>query len=359
MSELLGQARSRAAAGPTPPPESADPAAPPESPPATGAGVLHGEPSTAPTDSVSTDAVAKPRLGAPAKPRARLFARFPGLAPRLARARALLRFVGTRPGLLLSVLVVAFLLLAAVAPGAIAPGDPLSGTPSEKLQGPSAEHLFGTDQLGRDLFTRVIHGTSLSLRASALAVVVAVVPGALLGLAAGFAGGFVDDAIMRIVDILQAIPRLLLSLAIIVALGFGTTNVALAVGLASAAGFARVMRAEVLRVRSEGYVEAAHASGVRPTGVLLRHVLPNSWGPVLVMAALEFGIAIVAVSSLSFLGYGAGPPTPEWGSLVSEGRNHVATAWWLTTLPGLVIAVTVLSANRISRALDTELGDDR
>lgn len=280
-------------------------------------------------------------------------------APGPRRARAWARFVWTRPGLLLSLLVAAFLLLAAVAPGLIAPGDPLTGTPADKLQGPSAEHLFGTDQLGRDLFTRVIHGTSLSLRASALAVVVALVPGALLGLAAGFAGGLVDDAVMRLVDILQSIPRLLLSLAIIVSLGFGTTKVAFAVGLASAAGFARVMRAEVLRVRSEGYVEAAHASGVRPAGVLLRHVLPNAWGPVLVMAALEFGIAIVAVSSLSFLGYGAGPPTPEWGSLVAEGRNFVATAWWLTTLPGLVIAVTVLSANRISRALDTELGDDR
>ncbi|MGW0661458.1 ABC transporter permease [Streptodolium elevatio] len=283
--------------------------------------------------------------------------------PRSARLRGRALGCGTflrhRPGLAVSLVFVAFVLLAAVAPGIVAPGDPLTGEPADKLQGPGAEHLFGTDQLGRDVFTRVVHGTSLSLHATALAVVVALVLGTSLGLAAGFVGGVVDDAVMRLVDVLQAIPRLLLSLAVITALGFGTTKVAFAVGLASAAGFARVMRAEVLRVRSAGYVEAAHACGVRPTGVLLRHILPNSWGPVLVMAALEFGVAILAVSSLSFLGFGATPPTPEWGSLVSEGRNYVATAWWLTAFPGLVIAATVLAANRISRALDTERGDDR
>lgn len=269
------------------------------------------------------------------------------------------RFVARRPGLLLATLVAVLVLVAAFAPGLLAGGDPLAGTPADRLQGPSAEHFFGTDQLGRDLFTRVVHGTSLSLRATALAVVVSLVVGSALGLVAGFAGGWADEAIMGLVDVLQAVPRLLLSLAVVVALGFGTTNVAFAVGLAAAAGFARVMRAEVLRVRSAGYVEAARVCGVRPGGVLLRHVLPNAWGPVLVMAALEFGTAILAVSALSFLGYGATPPTPEWGALVAEGRNHVATSWWLTTLPGLVIAATVLAANRISRALDSERGGDR
>ncbi|MDI2132032.1 ABC transporter permease [Yinghuangia seranimata] len=275
------------------------------------------------------------------------------------RVRAAVRFTVRRPGLLLSVLVAALVLLAAVAPAVLAGGDPLTGVPAEKLQGPSADHLFGTDQLGRDVFTRVVHGTSLSLRASALAVLVALAAGGSLGLVAGFAGGFVDDAVMRLVDVLQAIPRLLLSLAVITALGFGTTKIALAVGVAAAAVFARVMRAEVLRVRGAGYVEAARASGVRPGAVLLRHVLPNAWGPVLVIAALEFGVSILAVSSLSFLGFGAAPPTPEWGALVADGRNFVATAWWLTTFPGLVVAATVLAANRISRALDTERGDDR
>lgn len=277
----------------------------------------------------------------------------------LPAARGHARFVLRRPGLTLSLVVFVLVLLAALFPGLFTDADPLVGTPRDKLRGPSAEHLFGTDQLGRDLFTRVVYASSLSLRATFVAVLVALVVGGGLGLLSGFFGGWLDDVVMRVVDVLQAIPRLLLSLALVGALGFGTTKVAIAVGVASVAGFARVMRAEVLRVRSSVYVEAARASGVRSGAVLARHVLPNASGPVLVMAALEFGIAILSVSALSFLGFGAPPPTPEWGVLVADGRNFVATAWWLTTFPGLVIAATVLSANRISRALDGERRQDR
>ena len=144
----------------------------------------------------------------------------------------------------------------------------------------------------------------------------------------------------------------LLVFALITVLGFGTANVAVAVGIASVAACARIMRSEVLRVRQSTFVEAAHANGTRWGGVLLRHVLPNSVGPLLVLVALEFGTAILAISSLSFLGYGTTPPTPEWGSLVASGRDFIREAWWLTTLPGLVVAATVLAANRISRAID-------
>ncbi|GCD93789.1 ABC transporter permease [Embleya hyalina] len=268
-------------------------------------------------------------------------------------------FVVRRPGLLLSLVVLALVLLAAVFPTLLADGDPLVGTPRERLQGPSGAHLFGTDQLGRDLFTRVVHGSSLSLRATVVAVAVALVVGGGLGLVAGFVGGWLDAVLMRTVDVVQAIPRLLLSLALVSALGFGTTKVAIAVGVASVASFARVMRAEVLRVRSSVYVEAARASGVRSGAILTRHVLPNASGPVFVLAALEFGVAILSVSALSFLGFGAPPPTPEWGVLIADGRGFVATAWWLTTFPGLVIAATVLSANRVSRALDGERRRER
>jgi len=159
---------------------------------------------------------------------------------------------------------------------------------------------------------------------------------------------------MRVADVLLAIPSLLLSLTIVTVLGFGTVNVAVAVGVASIATIARIMRSEVVRVRTAQYVEAATANGNRWWRVLLVHVLPNAAGPVLVLAALEFGTAILAVSSLSFLGYGAQPPAPEWGSLVATGRDYIATSWWLTTIPGLVIAVTVLAGNRVARALDTE-----
>jgi peptide/nickel transport system permease protein len=257
-----------------------------------------------------------------------------------------------RPDVVLSGIVLVVVVAWALAPKVFTSWDPLVGIPPQRLQAPSLHHLFGTDQLGRDLFARVVHGSSLSLLATLTAVSVALLLGSTLGLVAGFLGGWIDDAIMRVVDVLLAIPGLLLSLALVTALGFGTVNVAIAVGVATAANFARVMRSEVLRVRSGVFVEAARISGVRWYGVLLRHVLPNATGPVVVMAALEFGTAILAVSSLSFLGFGAAPPSPEWGSLVAGGRSYLATAWWLTTLPGLVVALTVLAANRLSRALD-------
>ncbi|MGW4774482.1 ABC transporter permease [Nocardia sp. NPDC004278] len=239
----------------------------------------------------------------------------------------------------------------ALFPSVFASGDPLTGVPAQKFQGPSTEHWFGTDNLGRDLYTRTVHGAGLSLTATLSAVAIALVAGSILGLLSGSIGGIVDTVIMRFVDVLLSIPSLLLSLALVTALGFGTRNVAVAVGVSLIANFARVMRSEVLRVRQAPYVEAAHASGVRWYTVLARHVLPNSYQPVLALAAVEFGMAVLAVSALSFLGYGAKPPTPEWGSLISEGRNFLATAWWLTTLPGLVIIAVVLSAQRLGRAV--------
>ncbi|MDU0345696.1 ABC transporter permease [Microbacterium sp. KSW2-29] len=244
------------------------------------------------------------------------------------------------------------IVIAAVWPALLAPGDPLGGTPADNLQAPSWAHWFGTDQLGRDLYTRVVHGTALTVSAAAIAVAVGVVGGTTLGLISGFVGGRADAVIMRVADVLLAIPGLLLSLALITAVGFGTVNVAIAVGIASVASVARVLRSEVLRVRTASYIEAARASGNGWTAILLRHVLPNAIAPVVVLAVLEFGSAILAVSALSFLGYGAPPPAPEWGALVSGGRDYLRTAWWLTALPGLTIAVTVLAANRLSRGLD-------
>ncbi|MEV6280539.1 ABC transporter permease [Nocardia sp. NPDC051832] len=242
----------------------------------------------------------------------------------------------------------------ALFPSVFASGDPLTGVPAQKFQPPSAEHWFGTDNLGRDLYTRMVHGAGLSLSATLTAVAIALLAGSLLGLLAGAAGGIVDAAIMRVVDVLLAIPSLLLALALVTALGFGTRNVAVAVGVSLIANFARVMRSEVLRVRGADYVEAAHAGGVRWYAVLARHILPNSAQPVLALAAVEFGMAVLSVSALSFLGYGAKPPTPEWGSLISEGRNYLAIAWWLTTLPGLVIIAVVVAAQHLGRTAAKE-----
>ena len=266
------------------------------------------------------------------------------------RRAASLRLPG--PGVVLAGLWLVLVVLAAAAPTLLTGTDPYAADTSALLQPPSAQHWFGTDQIGRDLLSRVVHGSSLSLRATLLAVAVGVCLGAALGLVAGSVGGWVDALLMRLVDVLLAIPSLLLSLAIITVLGFGTLNVAIAVGFGSVAACARVMRSEVLRVHASPYVEAAASLGVRRPTVLLRHVLPNAAGPVLVLAALDFGTAVLAVSSLSFLGYGAKPPTPEWGSLVASGRDFLGSGWWLTTLPGLVIVATVLAANRLARALE-------
>ena len=267
----------------------------------------------------------------------------------LARVR---RHPLARPGAIVALLVVVVVVAWALVPTAFTSADPITGVPAENLQPPSAAHWFGTDHLGRDLFARTVHGTGLSLQAAAVAIAIALGAGSLLGLVAGFVGGRVDDVLMRLTDVLLAIPGLLLSLAVVTVLGFGTLKVAIAVGVASVATFARVMRAEVLRVRGATYVEAARLAGARRGSVVLRHVVPNSTGPVLALATIELGSVVLAVSALSFLGFGAIPPTPEWGSLVAEGRNYLATAWWYSTLPGLVIAVVVLSAGRLGRAFE-------
>lgn len=253
--------------------------------------------------------------------------------------------------LALAVAVVAVVLAWALVPGLFTGHDPVTGVPADKLAGPGLAHPFGTDALGRDVLARVIHGSVHSVSGALVAVAVGLVAGTALGVLAGSAGRLVDDVLMRVVDVLLSIPSLLLMLSIIILLGFGTTNAAIAVGVSSVASFARLTRAEVVRVRRSDYVEAAFGSGGRFLPVLWRHVLPNSVGAVVSLAALQLGTAIIAISTLGFLGYGAPPPTPEWGLLISEGRNYIATAWWLTTLPGLVLVAVVLSTNRISVAL--------
>ncbi|MGO3397101.1 MAG: ABC transporter permease, partial [Serratia proteamaculans] len=189
------------------------------------------------------------------------------------------------------------------------------------------------------------------LSAALVAVALGLLLGTALGLIAGAVGGISDDAVMRLVDVLLSIPGLLLSLSIIILLGFGTVNAAIAVGITSVANFARLARAEVVRVRHSDYVEAAYGSGGTFWAVLWRHILPNSLTSVIAFSALQFGSAILAIATLSFLGYGTPPPTPEWGLLIAEGRNYISTAWWLTTFPGLAVVAVVLAANRISRAL--------
>lgn len=255
-----------------------------------------------------------------------------------------------RPGTVVPALVLLVAVAWALAPGLFTAASPTE-TVAAALQGPSPAHWFGTDATGRDVFARVIHGASNSVTGALVAVLVGLVAGTAIGVTAGAAGGALDEVLMRFVDVLLAIPALLLSLSVVILLGFGTTNAALAVGVTSVAVFARLARAQVVSVRVADFVEAAYGSGGTAASVLWRHILPNSLTPVLALAALQLGSAILQISTLGFLGYGAPPPTPEWGLLISEGRNYVATAWWLTVLPGLVVVAVVLATNRLSQAL--------
>lgn len=266
------------------------------------------------------------------------------------------RSIWLRPSVVLSLLVIAVVASWALFPGVFAPHDPLAGSPGEAMQPPSAAHWFGTDATGRDMFSRIVGGAVHSLTGGAAAVTIGLLSGTTLGIVAGAAGGIVDDILMRIVDVLLAIPGLLLALSVVILLGFGTTNAAIAVGITSVATFARLARSQVVAVRATDYVEAAFGSGGTFGSVLLRHIIPNSMAPVIALVALQFGTAILQIATLGFLGYGAPPPTPEWGLLIAEGRDYLATAWWLTTLPGVIVAAVVLATNRLSNTLRRVLG---
>jgi peptide/nickel transport system permease protein len=253
--------------------------------------------------------------------------------------------------IVLAVLVLGIALLWALIPGLFTALSPVEGTPADKLQAPSAAYWLGTDELGRDALTRIIFGARQTLAAAGVAVAVGLAVGSLVGLLAGSAGGWVEAVLMRLVDVLLSIPSLLLALSLIVILGFGNLQVAVAVGATSVAGFARLIWSEVVTVRRSDYVEAAFGSGGRFLAVLWRHVLPNALTSVLAYAALQFGWAILQISTLGFLGYGAPPPTPEWGLMIAEGRNYMTTSWWLTLFPGLAVIAVVLAANTVGRAL--------
>jgi peptide/nickel transport system permease protein len=270
---------------------------------------------------------------------------------RRANLIASLAQLARKPVFLLAVLYVLFVVVSAFWPKLFTAQDPYEMNPAVVAQSPSAHHLFGTDIYGRDLWTRVLYGSPLTIKATLIALVIALVAGLGLGIVSGFFGGVIDAVLMRGIDVLLAIPGLLLALSIVTALGYGTVPVAVAVGVAIVPGFARTTRAEVLRVKTLPYVEAARAGGASWTRVLLRHILPNSWGPVAVLAVLDAGVAIIAIASLSFLGFGAAPPAAEWGTLIADGRNYLVTSWWLSLLPGLFVALLVLGLNHISKTL--------
>ena len=273
------------------------------------------------------------------------------MATAAAAPRSRRRRVGRLPvSVLLSFLVVGLVVAWSVAPGLFTGQDPVNGVPAELFRPPGPAHWFGTDHLGRDVFARVVHGTASSVSSALVAVVIGVVVGGLIGLLSGFLGGVVDVVLARFVDVLLAIPSFLLAVVIVSALGFRTINAAVATGISAVAVFARVLRSEVIKTRSAVFVEAAFLLGGSRWHVLARHVLPNASRSVLPLAVLQFGLSILVIASLAFLGYGDPPPASDWGQLVSAGKDY-PLAPWLVWTPAVVIIVTVLSVNRISRWL--------
>jgi peptide/nickel transport system permease protein len=257
-----------------------------------------------------------------------------------------------RAGLTLATIFVAVLLLAAIAPGLLAPGDPLDGSARDAFGAPGiAGHVLGTDENGRDVFTRLVHGARPSLLMGLGATIIGVGIGAALGLVAGLGRRWLDTAVMRFVDILLAFPDLLLALVFIAIWGQGLLNATLAVGMASVPRYARMIRAQTVQVRSSLYVEAARTQGWHPLSILWRHVLPNALRPVLPLATIGIGAKIALGAALSFLGFGAPPPSPEWGAMLALGRNFMSNAWWLVAVPGLTITLTVISITVLGREL--------
>lgn len=268
----------------------------------------------------------------------------------LARPRAVrLRHLRVRrPGVALSVVFLALALLAAAWPSLFA-GDPLAADPLHVLQPPSADHWFGTDQLGRDVFARVVHGARHSLSIGISATLIAVGAGILLGLLAGLSHKIADEALSRSFDALSAFPLVLLALLFIAIAGTGTTSLIVAIGVALVPHFGRVVRAQTFVVRRAAYVTHAVAFGASRTRLVLRHVLPNVLGPIPVLAVIGLGEAILLAAGLSFLGMGPQPPSPEWGAMISEGRGYLHIAWWASVLPGAVVTVTIIALTVVGR----------
>jgi peptide/nickel transport system permease protein len=263
--------------------------------------------------------------------------------PRPAWRRSPLTIIGL-------VLIVMLAFIALLAP-LIAPADPLKQVLSTRLDPPSAAHWLGTDQLGRDVLSRMIYGARISLLIGGVVVGLAASVGTFVGLVAGYAGGWLDEGLMRLTDVFFAFPALILAMAISGALGPSLTNAMIAIAVVSWPVYARLVRAQVLSLREREYVEAARGLGASAERIVWQHILPNTLAPLLVQASFDMGGAILSAAGLSFIGFGTQPPTAEWGVMISEGRNYIATHSWLSLFPGLAILVTVAAFNLIGDGL--------
>ena len=273
------------------------------------------------------------------------------LRPATPRWRETLGLLARNPTAAVSALLLLGLVLVAVFDETLAPQGPNEVDVAARLEAPSSAHWFGTDDLGRDILSRVVLGAGVSLRVGFLAVAIALLIGTTIGLLAGFYGRWIDDALMRVMDMLFAFPAVLLAIAVLAVRGTGWGNTALAIGIVYIPVFARVTRASVLGVREEVYVRASRSVGASDWRLLTRHVLPNAAPPIIVQTSISLAFAVLAEAALSFLGLGTQPPDPSWGLMLAEGRGFIDLAWWLAFFPGMAIFLTVLCFNLLGDGL--------
>lgn len=261
------------------------------------------------------------------------------------RSLILWRRFARNKGAVFGLCIFLLMIFTAVSAPLLAPFDPLEQNYLEAMQRPSAKHWLGTDSFGRDILSRIMYGARIALVVGVLAVALSMVIGVTLGLISGYYGGIVDTIIMRIMDGLFAFPTLILAIALMAIMGLGVHNVILAVAVGFIAPFARVTRGDVLAVKEETYIEAARLTGVSNLQIIFRHILPNVLAPIIVQGALRVSAAIITEAGLSFLGLGPPPPTPVWGSMISEGRNFIIIAPHISTFPGIALMITVIGLN--------------
>ncbi len=255
------------------------------------------------------------------------------------------------PGMIVGLVIILMFIVVAIFSEQIAPYDPLELFRDRTKAPPSAMHIFGTDNLGRDIFSRVIFGSRISLTVGLVAVAIAMIFGTFFGVIAGFYGGVVDAVLMRMTDLMLAFPGTLLAISIIAILGPNLQNVMIAIGISTIPTYMRTARGSVLQVKTNEYITAALCIGVKNFSIMFRHILPNMIAPIIVISTVNIGTAILSAAGLSFLGLGAQPPTPEWGSMLSEARTYLRQCWWMATFPGLAIMMVVLSVNLIGDAM--------
>lgn len=267
------------------------------------------------------------------------------------RLDSLIYQVRRSPLTIVGLLIILILCFTAIFAPYIAPYEPDEINPPERLKPPSKTYICGTDTAGRDVFSRIVYGSRISVRIGVTVVSMAAIFGSLIGLFSGYLGGKVDEIVMRVTDVFFSVPYLILAMAIAAALGPSLPNAMISLSIVWWPVYARLTRGQALSIRESTYIEAARGLGASNIRIVLRHVLPNSFSPIIVQASLDFGNAVMYAAALSFIGLGAQPPTPEWGAMISTGRNYLRDSWWYPTFPGLAILITVLGFNLLGDGL--------